>query len=784
MEGADRRISLSMPRPTHASKRESRQQAKGRRTAGIHEPMSSRSAEGVDEWLEKNEIACEKQKKIRLSGEDLNALTDTEIREELGLSLKNKLRLKRLLEQERNKDRLHETYTPSVKKPKQPVVLLCQLNVQYLSSIDIVSQTFDVSLTVEAQLCKSVERFAKDWQKVDEEGSTKANEKNEEPLIFFDNTDITMSALMRNPRLWNPKLHLVNAKKLSSSDFWATAGGRHTSVYYKYHFEATLFSQLSLYHFPFDQQALHIVLSSHIPLYNQNTARHKSSLIDVRTPDHTSSSLCLLLIPRPEPSRLLRVATTSGNLMVSWDIHREIVNTYVGATYPILSLSEKVYPLIQYTLFVNRKPQYFIINIMLPMFALATLGFVIYLNGNDAESSLSRIRTVMTLILSCVTYKIVIGNTLPDIPYATFLDDYVNLCFGLLLLFVADIAAAELLSEEGEDLISGGHPQTLGLLWLCVHLYQLQKLGFIQLHRYNCTVYHEDGIWDYRLRQTTAIDPYLLVFGGANLCKLLLPYSYHDAVLVLCPNSRLKLDRVHDSLGHVKDDHSWSGVENNGPTRQNTSLLLSSCLVITTVLRLPLSILLISIVFLCQMIFPSKVKAAKAAKKKAQNSAGGSCGGSKCVQNVCWYKYLTRCVWKAENQEKDQKFETPDFNARLSNQHFTAQDRDFYTILQQENEYRQELLEEERVQAVATQTQPNATGARARPTLKEERKEWLGDFPQLGLWKERGFSITTPLAHFSIVKPLSRLSITKPRSRPPKSTAVQPPRPPASGALV
>ena len=115
----------------------------------------------MDEWLAKNEIACEKQKKIRLSGEDLNALTDTEIREELGLSLKNKLRLKRLLEQERNKDRLHETYTPSVQKPKQPVVLLCQLNVQYLSSIDIVSQTFDVSLTVEAQLCKSVEHFAK-----------------------------------------------------------------------------------------------------------------------------------------------------------------------------------------------------------------------------------------------------------------------------------------------------------------------------------------------------------------------------------------------------------------------------------------------------------------------------------------------------------------------------------------------------------------------------------------------------------------------------------------------
>jgi hypothetical protein len=325
--------------------------------------------------------------------------------------------------------------------PRHPnhVVLACQLNVYYISNVDVINQTFDVDLAIESQLSKDQARTlpipAKNLRGQCRTDLRKDQDFRAETGPTGQNFKATFDEIMHTPELWDPHFDILNKKHVESSESWATKNVKQTAVYYKSRFKATLFSQFYLGSFPFDQQALRIQLtSSRHPLHNSN------------------GELGLLLIPRPQPSHLLRIST---DMLESWDINAEIVHTRVGATPSVHSLSRERHPMIEYLIFVNRKPWHYILNIAVPMFCLASLGLTVYLD--PAGDVMSRIEIVMTLILSCVTYQIVISKMLPDIPYFTWLDRYVSMCVGFLILIVLDTVIAhklkvDVLEDTGDEL--------------------------------------------------------------------------------------------------------------------------------------------------------------------------------------------------------------------------------------------------------------------------------------------------------------------------------------------
>jgi hypothetical protein len=425
--------------------------------------------------------------------------------------------------------------------PKQlrHLVLACQLNVYYISNVDVINQTFDIDMAIEAQLSKNQAKtppfpsvpdqaIQRRWLDMVEHASSENTERKDGVRIVKANTGVTafipdghlmklwirgnqcfraqsakptdqnykatFDEIMDTPELWDPHLDILNKKRVEKWESWATKNAKRNAVYFKIRLQATLFSQFSLSSFPFDQQALRIQLYS---------SRH--TLHD----DH--GNLGLLLIPRPQSSHLLRKST---DMLESWDINSDIVHAIVGATPSVHSLSRDRHPMIEYLIFVNRKPWHYILNIAVPMFTLATLGLTVYLDPRG--DVISRIEVMVTLILSCITYQIVISKMLPDIPYYTWLDRYVSMCVAMLILIVVDTVVAHNLedAEDGDQLEStlmfdwfipdSGSYIGIGNLvmcWMVVHAYQLFQLGMYHfVYRKNSLSWYSDHKWDHTLR--------------------------------------------------------------------------------------------------------------------------------------------------------------------------------------------------------------------------------------------------------------------------------------------
>ena len=88
------------------------------------------------------------------------------------------------------------------------------------------------------------------------------------------------------------------------------------------------------------------------------------------------------------------------------------------------------------TLSMNRVPNYYFSNVILPICIITTLSASsFFIPPYDVSSRLS---TTLTLVLTAVAYKYVVAQMVPPIGYDTVLDRYVMLCFIFLSFVVAE----------------------------------------------------------------------------------------------------------------------------------------------------------------------------------------------------------------------------------------------------------------------------------------------------------------------------------------------------------
>ena len=80
----------------------------------------------------------------------------------------------------------------------------------------------------------------------------------------------------------------------------------------------------------------------------------------------------------------------------------------------------------------ERKPGYWVFNVLLMQFIIVTLNFSIF--AFSYESLGDRLGIVMTLVLTAVAFKLLLAEQLPDVSYMTILDKYVVM--GIILLTV------------------------------------------------------------------------------------------------------------------------------------------------------------------------------------------------------------------------------------------------------------------------------------------------------------------------------------------------------------
>ena len=95
--------------------------------------------------------------------------------------------------------------------------------------------------------------------------------------------------------------------------------------------------------------------------------------------------------------------------------------------------SNRQYPVVIYTVRLHRRPSFYVYSIGLPNFLLVTLGFLaLRLHKEDDHMESDRVQIVLTLLLTTIGYRTIVGDLLPHTSTLSWLELYLLICIGVL----------------------------------------------------------------------------------------------------------------------------------------------------------------------------------------------------------------------------------------------------------------------------------------------------------------------------------------------------------------
>ncbi|KAK2151359.1 hypothetical protein LSH36_366g04034 [Paralvinella palmiformis] len=112
-----------------------------------------------------------------------------------------------------------------------------------------------------------------------------------------------------------------------------------------------------------------------------------------------------------------------------WRLHQHIEVSKRVMTQEYSS-SARCHPALSVTCRAARRPGYFYWNVFLVMFFISALSFATF--AVSPELPQNRLQLSFTLLLTSVTFKFVINQSLPKISYLTYMDKYVLLSLVML----------------------------------------------------------------------------------------------------------------------------------------------------------------------------------------------------------------------------------------------------------------------------------------------------------------------------------------------------------------
>lgn len=125
------------------------------------------------------------------------------------------------------------------------------------------------------------------------------------------------------------------------------------------------------------------------------------------------------LVGKPEYCYLPRKAMREND---SWDFNQTVSIEYSTYQEHTPYIRSRQYPSIRFNALIARKSQYYITNLIIPLFFVTATIFVSF--TQDVDSVASRLSTCATTLLTSINFRFVIHNYLPNVPYSTYLDLY------------------------------------------------------------------------------------------------------------------------------------------------------------------------------------------------------------------------------------------------------------------------------------------------------------------------------------------------------------------------
>ena len=236
---------------------------------------------------------------------------------------------------------------------------------------------------------------------------------------------------------WTPRLNFGNNIQIDPDDredwyscYTKDAHGNEEPtpvVVYKFRAIGTFHTNYNLESFPFDAQDLKIVIQS--SFFAAKQAKNFQSSTDMK--NRKGDRIYNVQIIKNSNPNYASVVPNEDSFYLSGEY--TLCNEIVGIeerTDENMSSSKLVYPMLTFAVKIQRRPNFYFVNVVLPMFLICLLGFpCLLLNASELND---RLGIVLTLLLTAIAYKAYLADMCPKTSYTTWIDKYIICCTLLL----------------------------------------------------------------------------------------------------------------------------------------------------------------------------------------------------------------------------------------------------------------------------------------------------------------------------------------------------------------
>lgn len=271
--------------------------------------------------------------------------------------------------------------------PKQNLPIEVRLTLHINKIYDI--KPVDESYSIDAYLTA-------DW--IDPRASALVPEAEDKIVLEDDLVDDIRETL------WNPSFELINItgpQEVSNKRIFIYKDGK---VVYTERFKAVMHSAMNFRKFPFDIQELKIIIEPFAYSSKKMVFSEKSKVF-----------------PAEDNAWPMTEWTVTGR---SCQVNESQYDFLVDIT------GEQYFPQFEFSVQIQRIPDYFIFQIIVPLMIIMLCAWSVHF-VNDSATQLSLISTLM---LTVYAFNFFIADSIPKLPYSTFLGKLIVVSFSAIFL--------------------------------------------------------------------------------------------------------------------------------------------------------------------------------------------------------------------------------------------------------------------------------------------------------------------------------------------------------------
>ena len=253
-------------------------------------------------------------------------------------------------------------------------------------------------------------------------------------------------------KYWNPKVYVENSLGEPRESIWQTLMFNRqgeATVCERRRIKGCFLENLELNEFPFDTQDLTLTVTS----------------------ERTEAELVL----EEDYAQMSSINVQSFVDEQEWRLHSH-VETWKRVSDKVYQNSKYKHPAISASCRASRRPEFFIWNIFLVMLFICSLAFATF--TVDLERPENRLQLSFILLLTTITFKFVVSQNLPRIPYLTYLDKYILTSMCILCTVCVWHSTVPLL-KYNEVLSKAADRCALIVLWTSYLLFHICFFAYI-----------------------------------------------------------------------------------------------------------------------------------------------------------------------------------------------------------------------------------------------------------------------------------------------------------------